>query len=68
MKGRRRRRRAKQATDEQMRPDWARKCEVCRATPIVPLTGLYGPCTWGEADTASGGWWEETERAEGTEP
>jgi hypothetical protein len=37
-------------------PDWTQECEVCGATPVVPLTGLCGPCTFGEADTAGGNW------------
>lgn len=44
------------ATDAQVEPDWTKKCEVCDATPIVPLTGLCGPCTFGEAETAGGKW------------
>lgn len=39
-----------------MSPDWRHKCEVCGQTPIVPQTGLCGPCTFGEADTAEGNW------------
>ena len=42
-----------------LRPDWTNKCEVCGETPIVPVTGMCGPCTWGEADTAHGGWWDD---------
>jgi len=42
--------------DEQVQPDWTKKCEVCGETPIVPLTGMCGPCTFGEADTAGGNW------------
>jgi hypothetical protein len=38
------------------RPDWTRKCQTCGATPIVPETGLCGPCTFGEAGTAGGNW------------
>ena len=37
-------------------PDWKGKCEVCGASPIVPMTGLCGPCTFGEAETANGNW------------
>lgn len=37
-------------------PDWSHSCEVCGQTPIVPMTGLCGPCTFGEADTAGGNW------------
>lgn len=39
-----------------MKPDYTKKCELCGATPIVPLTGMCGPCTFGEADTADGNW------------
>ena len=44
---------------EQCRPDWTKKCEVCGADPIVPVTGMCGPCTWGEADTMNGEWWDD---------
>lgn len=37
-------------------PDWTRKCQNCGETPIVPETGLCGPCTFGEAETAGGNW------------
>jgi len=37
-------------------PDWNHECEVCGQTPVVPVTGLCGPCTFGEADTAGGNW------------
>ncbi len=37
-------------------PDWGRACSVCEATPVVPVTGLCGPCTFGEAETANGNW------------
>lgn len=42
-------------TDES-RPDWTKECEVCGQTPILPVTGMCGPCTFGEADTAGGNW------------
>lgn len=38
------------------KPDWTRKCENCGQAPIVPLTGMCGPCTWGEAETVAGNW------------
>lgn len=38
------------------KPDWSGKCENCGASPIVPVTGMCGPCTFGEADTAGGNW------------
>ena len=41
--------------DKRTRPDYTKKCQ-CGATPIVPLTGLCGPCTFGEAETAGGNW------------
>ena len=47
---------AKEATPEQVKPDWSRKCENCGESPIVPLTGLCGPCTFGDASTVGGNW------------
>jgi hypothetical protein len=38
------------------RPDWSKKCEICHATPIVPVTGMCGPCTFGESETVDGNW------------
>lgn len=40
----------------EMEPDWEGECEVCGASPIIPLTGMCGPCTFGEADTIGGNW------------
>lgn len=37
-------------------PNWEHECEVCGATPVVPATGLCGPCTFGEAETVGGNW------------
>ena len=45
-----------EAMHEDTEPDWGGTCENCGASPIVPLTGLCGPCTWGEAATAGGNW------------
>lgn len=42
--------------DPRIEPDWKHKCEVCGAKPTVPLTGMCGPCTWGDAETAGGNW------------
>ena len=39
-----------------MEPDWKKTCIVCGARPIVPASGMCGPCTFGEADTAGGNW------------
>ena len=41
---------------DKTRPDWGGRCEVCKASPIVPATGMCGPCTWGEPETADGNW------------
>jgi hypothetical protein len=41
---------------EETAPDWSGKCEVCGQSPIVPFTGMCGPCTFGEADTVDGNW------------
>ena len=42
--------------DPETAPDWGRECEVCGQSPVIPMTGLCGPCTFGEADTALGNW------------
>jgi hypothetical protein len=42
--------------DKRTNPDWKKKCSNCGASPIVPITGLCGPCTFGESDTANGEW------------
>jgi hypothetical protein len=42
--------------DHETEPDWDHDCEVCGARPIVPATGMCGPCTFGEAETADGNW------------
>jgi hypothetical protein len=34
--------------------DWTRSC-YCGAKPVVLSTGMCGPCTFGEADTAVSG-------------
>ena len=44
---------------DDFRPDWSMPCDNCGASPIVPLTGLCGPCNFGEADTIQGGWWDD---------
>lgn len=36
--------------------DYTRKCRVCGSKPVVNATGLCGPHTWGEAETAGGNW------------
>lgn len=42
--------------DPETDPDWTGQCEVCRSSPIVPATGMCGPCTFGDADTVGGNW------------
>jgi hypothetical protein len=42
--------------DERDEPDWTRQCENCKSTPVYPRSGLCGPCSFGEADTAHGNW------------
>lgn len=36
--------------DEEIEPDWLSECEVCGSSPVMPLTGMCGPCIFGEAD------------------
>lgn len=31
-------------------------CQACGGTPIVPETGMCGPCTFGEAEAVGGNW------------
>lgn len=45
-----------EGVDPRMTPDWTKVCLNCGASPIVPETGLCGPCTFGEADTSGGNW------------
>lgn len=40
----------------EMKPDWSGKCENCGASPVVPVTGMCGPCTFGDSSTAGGNW------------
>lgn len=47
---------ARELKKREQEPDWSKKCEVCGQSPIVPATGMCGPCTFGEADTAGGNW------------
>lgn len=42
--------------DDSLDKDYTRKCEVCGAKPVVKATGLCGPCTFGESNTAGGNW------------
>lgn len=51
-----RKRASRAARDPDVEPDWSGQCEVCGNSPIVPLTGMCGPCTFGEADTIDGSW------------
>ncbi len=41
--------------DPDVKPDHSRQCQ-CGASPILPLTGMCGPCTFGEVETAGGNW------------
>lgn len=42
--------------DPDIDPDWSSECLNCNQSPIVPVTGMCGPCTFGEAETAGGMW------------
>jgi len=42
--------------DKETEPDWTTPCENCNAVPTLPITGLCGPCTFGEAETEGGNW------------
>ncbi len=45
-----------EAQDKDVEPDWSRKCSTSGQSPILPITGLCGPCTFGEAGTMGGNW------------
>lgn len=38
--------------------DYKGKCENCGNSPVVSLTGLCGPCTFGSADALDPTTWE----------
>lgn len=38
------------------KPDWEKSCENCGAVPVHKVTGMCGPCTFGEAETINGNW------------
>ena len=42
--------------DPRSTPDWTKSCDNCGEKPILSLTGMCGPCTFGEAATAGGNW------------
>jgi len=39
-----------------LQPNYTKGCLVCGATPIMLATGMCGPCSFGEAETAGGNW------------
>jgi hypothetical protein len=47
---------SKKQSDSETAPDWVTPCTNCGAVPTVPATGMCGPCTFGESDTANGNW------------
>ena len=47
---------ARKTRDPETEPDWEGECSNCGQSPIVPATGMCGPCTFGEADTIGGNW------------
>jgi hypothetical protein len=46
----------KQGGDPDTEPDWDTPCSNCGSVPSMPLTGMCGPCTFGEAETLNGNW------------
>lgn len=48
-------------TQKHFRPDHSRQCENCQQTPVVPLSGLCGPCHFGTAAAVDGDWWNSAE-------
>ncbi len=45
-----------EANAEAFARDWTRGCSNCAQRPVVNSTGMCGPCTFGEAETAGGNW------------
>lgn len=56
MKKKKEKKKDKKEHDPDLDPDWDHECGNCGARPIVPITGMCGPCTFGEADTINGNW------------
>jgi hypothetical protein len=52
----RRRSHAPERSAPDVEPDWTGKCSNCGSSPVLPVTGMCGPCTFGEAETAGGEW------------
>lgn len=46
----------KNAEKKEVKADFSKACTVCGAKPVHSRTGMCGPCTTGEADTAGGNW------------
>jgi len=42
--------------DPRIQPDWDTACGQCGSKPVVPLSGMCGPCTFGERETEGGDW------------
>jgi len=57
----------RKVSPESARPDWTRHCLSCGSSPILPITDLCGPCTFGEADMTGGGWWDEDDELDATD-
>jgi hypothetical protein len=48
---------AKRKRIERVYADYKHECENCGATPVVSLTGLCGPCTFGtQRNAPMNGW------------
>ena len=45
-------------------PDWEAQCSVCQSDiePVVPMSGLCGPCHFGTAEALGGDWWHDTKQ------
>lgn len=53
---------ASKRIQKSFRPDWEAQCDFCGQRPVVPTSGLCGPCHFGAADAINGGWWDEQSR------
>ncbi len=52
----RQKRKTKKPNTDITAADWSGECMNCGSSPIVPATGMCGPCSFGEADTVGGNW------------
>lgn len=48
--------RVERAKHSDTEPDWGGECDICGSSPVMPITGMCGPCSTGESETIGGNW------------